>query len=213
MEYLQLRFRFNSPSLTRDHFHRNYPFSVLAAFYIIFLGTLANTHSDLHFHPFGVIFACMSVICNASYQLLVQGDKSSSLYERTRFLQIQSLTSALILFPSWPFIDPLFDMNQYTFTDWSALMLLLLCGLLAFVVNSSVIWCIKDAGAVRYNMIGQLKTLVVIFIGSALFGELLTIKQIIGIVLATAGCLMYAYVTYRTKESHKHQQQLGISNI
>ncbi len=99
IEYLQLRFRFNSLSLTRDHFHRNYPFSVLAAFYIIFLGTLANTHSDLHFHPSGVIFACMSVICNASYQLLVQDDKVSSLYERTRFLQIQSLTSTLILFP------------------------------------------------------------------------------------------------------------------
>jgi drug/metabolite transporter (DMT)-like permease len=155
----------------------------------------------------------MSVICNAIYQLLVQGDKSSSLYERTRFLQIQSFTSTLILFPSWPFIDPLFDMNEYIFTDYSALILLLLCGLLAFVVNSSVIWCIKDGTAMGYNMVGQLETLVIIFIGSALFGESLTIKQIIGILLATAGCLMYVYVRYRTKEPHRHQQQFGISNI
>jgi drug/metabolite transporter (DMT)-like permease len=124
IEYLQLRFRFNSPLLTKEHFHRNYSLSVLAAFGIIVLGTLVDTHSDLRFHPSGVIFACMSVICNAIYQLLVQGDKSSSLYERTRFLQIQSFTSTLILFPSWPFIDPLFDMNEYIFTDYSALVYL-----------------------------------------------------------------------------------------
>ncbi len=62
-------------------------------------------------------------------------------------------------------------------------------------------------------MVGQLETLVIIFIGSALFGESLTIKQIIGILLATAGCLMYVYVRYRTKEPHRHQQQFGISNI
>jgi hypothetical protein len=61
-------------------------------------------------------------------------------------------------------------------------------------------------------MIEQLKTLLIIFVGSALFGELLTIKQIISILFTTAGWLIYVYITYRIKELQKSQQQSLINN-
>ncbi len=50
IEYLQLRFRFNSQLLTKEHFHQNYSLSVLAAFGIIVLGTInsiVNICSDI----------------------------------------------------------------------------------------------------------------------------------------------------------------------
>ena len=212
IERIQLQIGLNSSILTKEKFYRDYSFTVLFAFGIIVFGTLVNTYSDLYFHPLGVIYACISVLCNALYQALVQGDKASSNYERTRFLQIQSLTSGLLLFPYWSFADSTLEFNWSLFSQSNLLILLFLSGLLAFLVNSSVIWCIKDDAAIGYNMIGQLKTLLIVFIGSALFGELLTIKQIISILFTTAGCLIYVYITYKTKEREKYQQQLLINN-
>jgi solute carrier family 35 protein E3 len=212
IEWIQLRLKFNSALLTEEKFYRDYSLSVLFAFSIIVLGTLVNTYSDLYFHPLGVTYACISVICNALYQALVQGDKASSIYERTRFLQIQTIISTFILLPCWPLVESSFNFNLYFFSEWNILIFLCLSGLLAFLVNSSVIWCIKDDAAIGYNMIGQLKTLLIVFVGSALFGELLTMKQIISILFTTAGWLIYVYITYRNKELQKSQQQSLINN-
>ncbi|CAF0976236.1 unnamed protein product [Rotaria sordida] len=162
-----------------------------------------NTYSDLYFHPLSVTYACLSVICNALYQTMVQNDKASSIYERTYFLQNQTIISTFILVPCWLFSDSSFQFNRYVLFRWNIIILLVLCGLVAFIVNSSVIWCIKDDAAIGYNMVGQLKTLLIIFVGSVLFGESLTIKQIISILLTTIGGLIYVYITYRTKERQK----------
>jgi solute carrier family 35 protein E3 len=213
IEWIELQLGLNSSILTKEKFHRDYSLSVLFAFGIIVFGTLLNTYSDLYFHPLGVAYACISVVCNALYQALVQGDKASSNYERTRFLQIQTMISGLILFPCWPLIDSPFKFKWYLFSQSTVLILLFISGLLAFLVNSSVIWCIKDDAAIGYNMIGQLKTLLIVFIGSTLFGEVLTIKQIVSILFTTIGCLIYVYITYQTKERQKIQQQLLINNI
>jgi solute carrier family 35 protein E3 len=213
IEWIQLRLKFNSSILTKEKFSRNYSLSVLFAFSIIVLGTLINTYSDLYFHSLGVIYACLSVICNALYQVLVQGDKASSMYERTRFLQIQTITSSLILFFCWPFTESTLTFNWHLFSQQDVWIFLFLCGFLAFLVNSSVIWCIKDDAAIGYNMVGQLKTLLIVFVGSTLFNEILTFKQIICILFTTTGCLIYVYITYRTKERQKSQELLLINHI
>ncbi|CAF0886368.1 unnamed protein product [Rotaria sp. Silwood1] len=213
IEWIQLQLGLNSSILTKEKFSRDYSLYVLLAFGIIVLGTLINTYSDLYFHPLGVTYACISVICNALYQAMVQNDKASSTYERTHFLQNQTITSAFILLPCWIFIDSSFEFNWYVLFQWNLMILIFICGLLAFIVNSSVIWCIKDDAAIGYNMVGQLKTLFIVFVGSALFGEILTIKQIISVLFTTIGCLIYVYITYRTKEQQKHQQPLLVNNI
>ena len=213
IEWIQLQLGLNSPLLAEEKFRRDYSSVVLFAFGIIVFGTLVNTYSDLYFHPLGITYACISVLCNALYQALVQGDKASSTYERTRLLQVQSITSAFLLFPCWSFADYSLDFNWFILSQWNVLILLCICGLLAFLVNSSVIWCIKDDAAIGYNMTGQLKTLLIVFVGSALFGESLTIKQIISVLLTTVGCLVYVYTSYKTKERQKYQQQLSTDNI
>ena len=212
IEWIQLRLRINSSKLTEEKFSRDYSLGVLCAFSIIVLGTLINTYSDLYFYPLGVTYACISVICNALYQALVQGDQASSTYERLRFLQIQTILSAGLLIPYWPFVETSWEfISSDFFSEWGIFSLLFFCGFLAFLVNSSVIWCIKDDAAIGYNMVGQLKTLFIVFLGSILFGELLASRQAISVLFTTTGCLIYVYITYRTKERQKSQQQLLIN--
>lgn len=212
VEYMHLRLGLNSPTLTEEKFRRDYSAPVLAAFAIIVFGTLVNTYTDLRFQPWGVLFACISVICNALYQASVQGEQVTSTYDRIYFLQVQTFVSAIILVPVWPFIDATFAYNPALFRHWDAVGMLVLCGLLGFLVNTSVVWCIKDDAAIGFNMVGQLKTLLIIFLGSVLFREALSIPQVISVLLTTVGCVIYVYITYRTKaDQAKHQ--LGSTSL
>ncbi|CAF1156192.1 unnamed protein product [Rotaria magnacalcarata] len=208
IEWIQLQFGFNSQILTKEKFSQNYSLSVLLSFGIIVLGTLVSTYSDFYFHPLGVIYACISVVCNALYQATVQAHTAPSTYERTRFLQDQTIISSILLFPCWSLIDSPFDSSWKIFFGWNVFALLLLCGILAFFVNLSVIWCIKDDAAIGYNMVGQLKTLLIAFVGSAIFDESLSLKQIISILVTTMGCIVYIYTTYKTKQRQNRQEQL-----
>jgi solute carrier family 35, member E3 len=199
VEWFQLRCTCNPSVITNEKFHRDYSCSVLATFSLIFIGTLINTYADLSFHMFGVIYACLSVLCNALYQSLIQTQRSTSSYERLRCLQMQSFVSGILLLPCWPLFDLTFVVDPYGLVHWHVLGALIIYGLLAFLVNSSVIWCIKDDAAIGYNMVGQMKTLLIIFLGSTLFNEQLTRQQIVSILCTTAGCVIYVYITYRRK--------------
>ena len=212
VEWMAIRFGENSATMAREKFHRDYSPCVLFSFAVIVLGTLVNTYSDLAFHPLGVTYACISVLCNAIYQALIQSDRAVSVYDRTRFLQVQSFVSGCILLVQWPFIEPTAGLVKHVLVEWTTMSVLALCGVLAFLVNSSVIWCIKDDAAIGFNMVGQLKTLFIVFVGSVLFGELLTVKQVISILFTTAGCIIYVYVTYQTRESERKHQPLSAIN-
>ena len=208
LEWIQLRCGWNTSMITEEKFSRHYSPSVVFAFGIIVVGTLVNTYSDLYFHPFGVVYACISVLCNALYQNLVQTDHGTSSYERTRFLQIQSFLCVCFLLPFWLFADSTFAFNHYILSQRSGISVLVLCGFLAFLVNSSVIWCIKDDTAIGYNMVGQLKTLLIVFLGSVLFGEQLTSQLVFSVLCTTLGWAIYVYLTYRGKERQRQPQQL-----
>ena len=173
IEYSQLRSNMNSPSLTEDRFHRDYSLPVFVAFVVIAFGTIVNILSDIFFHPFGVLFACLSVLFNAFYQVSVQEEQASTTYERLRFLQTQTLISAFVLFPFWPFLDETFPFTHIVLAHWDASTLFLLCGFLAFFVNASAVSCVKDDTAIGYNMVGQLKTVFIVFLGSAIYREVI----------------------------------------
>jgi solute carrier family 35, member E3 len=213
LEWIQLRCGWNALVITEEKFFRTYSPSMFVAFAIIMLGSLVSICSDPSFHLFGVAYACISVLCNAFYQNLVQTDEGTSTYERIRFLQIQAFLSVGLLIPFCLLADPTFVFNRYVFSRLSVLSVVLICGFLAFIVNSSVIWCIRDDAAIGYNMVGHLKTLPIIFLGSALLGERLSSIQLLSVLGASVGGSIYVYLTYRRKESQRYEQELPPMNI
>ena len=212
-EWIQLSAGWNFVTITRERFYRDYSLLVLCAFGLIITGTGLNLYFDFNLHPFGFLCAAISIFFNAVHQTLVQHESSTNIYERTRFLQLQSFLSGFLLIPFWPFLDSTFTYNRYVLYHWQSVGLLFLCGFLAFLLNLTVIWCIKDDGAPGYNMVGQLKSLFIIFLGCAVFRERLTLKQLISLLGSTAGCMMYIYVSYHKRERYKRQQQNQLNNI
>jgi solute carrier family 35 protein E3 len=96
-----------------------------------------------------------------------------------------------------PFFEPLTGLEK--FMNSNMILLILLCGFVAFFVNFSVFWVIGNLSAVAYNMIGHSKTLLIIFIGSIIFHESLNKRQMFGLGFTMFGVFMYSYFKYIRK--------------
>lgn len=199
-ECIQLFVGLNSFAVTRDRIHRDYSFVVFGAFLLMIIGTVTNISFDANFHPIGLVCGSISVIVIPIYQTLIQGEASNTIYDRTRFLQIQSFLSATILLPFWPLTDETFSTIGHVFVHFQPIFLFGLTGFLAFIVNASAMWCIKDDAATGYNMIGQLKIVLVIFLGSALFREKLTLKQLFSLLGTIVGSMIYVCVSHGRRQ-------------
>lgn len=197
VEWFQLLVGLNTSAVTRERLQRDYSLAVLVAFAILLVSAATNISFDANLHPVGLICGSISVLVNPLYQTSVQGEASSTIYDRTRFLQIQSFLSAALLLPLWPLIDSTFSTISHVFVHWQPLVLLALAGFAAFLVNASAIWCIKDDAPTGFNMVGQVKTLLIVFLGAAFFRERFALKQLFTLLGTIVGSAIYIGVSFR----------------
>jgi solute carrier family 35 protein E3 len=141
--------------------------------------------------------AVTSVGFTAMYQILVEYYQKVYNCDSLQLLFYQAPLSGLLLLCCLPFFEPLSGLSQ--FMNSTIIMLILLCGVVAFFVNFSIFWVIGNLSAVAYNMIGHSKTLLIIFIGSVLFHEPLNLRQLFGLSFTMIGVFIYSYFKYIRK--------------
>ncbi len=141
--------------------------------------------------------ALISVIFTAIYQILVEYNQKIYNCDSLQLLFYQAPLSGLILLFFVPFFEPISGLDK--FMNFDIILLILLCGIVAFFVNFSIFWVIGNLSAVAYNMIGHSKTLLIIFIGSFIFHEPLNQRQIFGLCFTMLGVFIYSYFKYIRK--------------
>lgn len=75
---------------------------------------------------------------------------------------------------------------------------------LAVAVNISQFMCLGRFSAISYQVLGHVKTVMVLFGGWALLGETITQRQLFGMAVAVSGMILYGY--FVTKESEQPPQ-------
>ncbi|CAF3219760.1 unnamed protein product [Rotaria socialis] len=178
-------------------FKAHYPLPIVFSFMPVFVGTLISTYYDLQFNTFGLFCALMSVLFTAMYQILVEHSQNVHSCNALQLLLYQAPLSGLLLLCFVPFFEPLNDLEK--FMNYDTILLILLCGFIAFFVNLTIFWVIGNLSPVAYNMIGHTKTLLIILVGSIIFHEALNIKQIFGLGFTMFGVFIYTYFKYIRK--------------
>lgn len=104
--------------------------------------------------------------------------------------------------PSWISLHSK-DFSVYLMTccEYVQLFILLSCSLAVFC-NVSQYLCIGRFSAVSFQVLGHMKTVCVLTLGWLLFDSELTFKNIMGMVLAVVGMVIYSWAVEVEKQSN-----------
>lgn len=184
---------------------KNYTREVKLAVVVVVIGVGVCTVTDVKVNAKGFICACVAVLSTSLQQISIGSLQkkyslgSFELLSKTAPIQAASL---LIL---GPFIDySLSGSNilKYSLSYGFFVFLCLSCSLAVFC-NISQYLCIGRFSAVSFQVLGHMKTVCVLGLGWVLFDSVLTLKNIMGMVIAVVGMLIYSWAVELEKQQSK----------
>uniref|UniRef100_A0A8C8B3F4 Solute carrier family 35 member E3 n=1 Tax=Otus sunia TaxID=257818 RepID=A0A8C8B3F4_9STRI len=170
----------------------------------ITLGVFLNSYYDVKFSVLGMAFATLGVLVTSLYQVWVGAKQHELQVNSMQLLYYQApMSSAMLLFII-PFFEPVFGEGGI-FGPWtlSAVIMVLLSGIIAFMVNLSIYWIIGNTSPVTYNMFGHFKFCITLLGGCLLFKDPLSVNQGLGILCTLLGILAYTHFKLSEQESSK----------
>lgn len=170
----------------------------------IAFGVFLNSYYDIKFNFLGTFFAMSGVFVTAMYQILV-GSKQKELETNSmQLLYYQAPLSAFMLMCIIPFFEPLTGEYGTLNKNWDAesLVLVLLSGCVAFLVNLTIFWIIGNTSPVTYNMFGHFKFCLTLLGGYLLFSDPVQALQLVGILITLSGIICYGYLKLNAKKQN-----------
>lgn len=178
---------------------------VISSICIVCLGVGLATVSDpeISSNFFGLLVGLGSVLATALYQIWAGSiQKELSLGSMQLLHQYIPLAAAqlgvvVLLF------EPLGILNraegtilgyEYTIGSVTAILLSAVLGLL---VNLSTFLVIGATSSLTYNVVGHVKTVIILTGGVVFFGDVMSGKKILGILLSMAGIVWYSQIKLR----------------
>lgn len=177
-------------------YNKNFSMGVKLTLVPLTLGVYLSIYYDIRFNILGTCYALAGVVVTSLYQVWVGEKQKEFQVNSMQLLFYQAPLSALMLMVLVPLIEPPWAPGGFLYQSWSQLhlMLVLMTGVVAFLVNLSIYWIIGNTSAVTYNVVGHLKLMLVLVGGFLVFQDPIHTEQAIGIVLTLAGVLLYTYI-------------------
>eukprot|EP00670_Eutreptiella_braarudii_P011955 CAMPEP_0174330224 /NCGR_PEP_ID=MMETSP0810-20121108/16485_1 /TAXON_ID=73025 ORGANISM="Eutreptiella gymnastica-like, Strain CCMP1594" /NCGR_SAMPLE_ID=MMETSP0810 /ASSEMBLY_ACC=CAM_ASM_000659 /LENGTH=337 /DNA_ID=CAMNT_0015445221 /DNA_START=33 /DNA_END=1046 /DNA_ORIENTATION=- len=151
----------------------------------------------------GVVIALSSIVFAGLQQLLCRHYQTKHNMPSNDLLAQTALAQGSTLMIFGPVMDFLFSqrwVSTYEFSDIRAFHFLLLSCVLAMGVNFSQFLVLGKFSAVTFQLMGHLKTMLVLILGWYFFGGIVTVTQTTGMCLAIGGMVGYGYTTAPTKK-------------
>lgn len=174
---------------------KHYSREVKMAVVVVVIGVGVCTVTDVKINAKGFICACVAVFSTSLQQISIGSLQkkysvgSFELLSRTAPIQAASL---LVL---GPFVDYFLSGNlilDYKYSSGAIFFILLSCSLAVFC-NISQYLCIGRFSAVSFQVLGHMKTVCVLTLGWMLFDSELTMKNIMGMLTAVVGMVIYSW--------------------
>ncbi|MCO5611564.1 hypothetical protein L7F22_065817 [Adiantum nelumboides] len=183
--------------------NKSYTKEVKAAVIVVVMGVGVCTVTDVHINLKGFICSVLAVLSTSLQQIYIGSFQkkfsigSFELLSKTAPIQAASL----LLFG--PFCDYMLNgrnILDYHFSFGSIFFISLSCTLAVFC-NMSQYICIGRFSAVSFQVLGHMKTVCVLLLGWILFDSALTFKNILGMLIAVLGMVLYSSAVEVAKQA------------
>jgi drug/metabolite transporter (DMT)-like permease len=191
-----------------DRFHLN----VFLAIVVIVIGTAVAAYAEVHFTWVGIALITVAetfeAIKSACYQFLL-ANKSFTMWEGMYFVSPAALVflSILIYVLEW---EQMVEENAWGQIQEHPLMFLA-AGTLGFGVNYCSLGVIKHAGSLTLKVLAQMKSIIIIFFGMAIYGDVVSTQTALGYATAIVGFAFYNWAKIKAKEEDDKLAAEGVS--
>ncbi|KAG6607371.1 UDP-xylose transporter 3, partial [Cucurbita argyrosperma subsp. sororia] len=193
----------------RKKFSRSIQFSLT----ILLLGVGIATVTDLQLNALGSFLSLLAVLTTCVAQIMTNTIQKKFKVSSTQLLYQSCPYQALTLFIAGPFLDwCLTDLNVFAFKYTpQVLFFIVLSCLISVSVNFSTFLVIGKTSAVTYQVLGHLKTCLVLGFGYVLLHDPFSWRNILGILVAIVGMVLYSYCC--TLESQQKSNEVSSAQL
>uniref|UniRef100_A0A061RYX6 Sugar phosphate transporter domain-containing protein n=1 Tax=Tetraselmis sp. GSL018 TaxID=582737 RepID=A0A061RYX6_9CHLO len=164
---------------------------------IVLLGIGIVTVTDVALNPHGIAWAVVSILTSSLQQVFCGHLQRKFKISSHELLSLSSPFQALFLLVVGPFLDKLVArmwVHEFEFNVPAVIFLVTSC-VTAILVNLSQYFCLGRFSAVTFQVLGHLKTVLVLLGGWLVLHEPYTGKQLLGCSLAVLGMCTYGYLS------------------
>ncbi|KAL1311912.1 UDP-rhamnose/UDP-galactose transporter 2 [Arachis ipaensis] len=185
--------------LHSKHYSREVKMSVM----VVVIGVGVCTVTDVKVNLKGFVCACLAVLSTSLQQISIGSLQKKYSIGSFELLSKTAPIQALSLLILGPFIDYYLSdklITDYNISTGATLFIVLSCSLAVFC-NVSQYLCIGRFSAVSFQVLGHMKTVCVLTLGWLLFDSELTFKNIMGMIIAVVGMVIYSWAVEVEKQS------------
>lgn len=164
----------------------------------IIAGVGYATIYDLNLNPVGLVFATCAVVATALSQIFTNTYQKSLDCNALQLLYHTSPYITVGMLAMCPFFDDLNTLSVFEYTTPVVIHIVISC-VFALGVNITNYLVLGKTSPLTYQVLGHLKTILILILGFLLFNKEPDWRNIIGIVIAMAGVI--AYTEVRRQES------------
>lgn len=151
---------------------------------------------DLEIRAVGLAFASCAVVATAVAQIFTNVYQKSLECNALQLLHHTSPYIALGMLIMCPFFDDVTKLSNFEYTVPCVLRILLSC-VFALGVNISNYLVLGKTSPLTYQVLGHLKTVLILVLGFTFFNKTIDMRNIMGIVIAMIGVVAYTEVRRR----------------
>ncbi|KDP44037.1 hypothetical protein JCGZ_05504 [Jatropha curcas] len=175
------------------------------ALFLLLIGVGIASVTDLQLNVLGTVLSLLAIVTTCVGQILTNTIQKRLNVSSTQLLYQSAPFQAAILFVSGPLVDQFLTKKNVFAYKYSPIVLafIILSCLISVSVNFSTFMVIGKTSPVTYQVLGHLKTCLVLAFGYTLLHDPFTMRNIIGILVAIFGMGLYSY--FCTQENKKKQ--------
>ncbi|KAM3368786.1 hypothetical protein ACQJBY_016985 [Aegilops geniculata] len=182
---------------------------------VLLLGVGIASVTDLELNLLGSVLSGLAIATTCVGQILTNTIQKKLKVSSTQLLYQSAPYQAAILFATGPFVDRLLTNRSvfaHKYTSPVVGFIILSC-LIAVSVNFSTFLVIGTTSPVTYQVLGHLKTCLVLSFGYTLLHDPFTMKNILGILVAIFGMALYSFFSVRESKKKSTNDALPVSQM
>ncbi|KAJ4746998.1 Nucleotide/sugar transporter family protein [Rhynchospora pubera] len=189
--------------------------SIKLSLLVLLLGVGIASVTDLNLNLLGSILSLLAIATTCVGQILTNTIQKRLKVSSTQLLYQSAPYQSAVLFATGPFVDQLLT-NKSVFTHaytYPVVGFIILSCLIAVSVNFSTFLVIGTTSPVTYQVLGHLKTCLVLSFGYTLLHDPFTARNIVGILIAIFGMALYSYFSVKENKKKSIEDSLPVSQM